>query len=165
MTRKEAIQVLESMKSEESYNALIDLCNMAISALSLIDIVDLTNGNTITKAEYDGGPSDLISRAEAIKAVAEHFSFDDGCSNIYKDIDYYKGIAEHILKNVPSALPSVDRPSGKWQQIEVIDDDEPSGINTDASECSVCGVVQQSHYWATHYYSYCPNCGARMENK
>jgi hypothetical protein len=51
---------------------------------------------------------DLISRADAIKAVAEHFSFDDGCSNIYKDIDYYKGIAEHILKNVPSALLSAD---------------------------------------------------------
>ena len=47
--------------------------------------------------------TDLISRADAIKAVAEHFSFDDGCSNIYKDIDYYIGIAGHILKNVPSA--------------------------------------------------------------
>ena len=34
MTREEAIQVLESMKSEESYNALIDLCNIAIKALS-----------------------------------------------------------------------------------------------------------------------------------
>jgi len=34
MTREEAIQVLESMKSEESYNALIDLCNMAIESLS-----------------------------------------------------------------------------------------------------------------------------------
>lgn len=33
MTRDEAIQMLESMKSEESYNALIDLCNMAIEAL------------------------------------------------------------------------------------------------------------------------------------
>lgn len=33
MTREEAIQVLKSMKSEESYNALIDLCNMAIEAL------------------------------------------------------------------------------------------------------------------------------------
>lgn len=33
MTREEAIQVLESMKSEENYNALIDLCNMAIESL------------------------------------------------------------------------------------------------------------------------------------
>ena len=56
---------------------------------------------------------DLISRADAIRAVAEHFSFDDGCSNIYKDIDYYKGIAEHILKNVPSALPSAEQVTGK----------------------------------------------------
>lgn len=33
MTREEAIQVLESMKSEENYNALIDLCDMAIESL------------------------------------------------------------------------------------------------------------------------------------
>lgn len=33
MTQEEAIQVLESMKSEESYNAPIDLCNVAIEAL------------------------------------------------------------------------------------------------------------------------------------
>ena len=33
MTREEAIQVLESMKSEENYNALIDLCNMAMESL------------------------------------------------------------------------------------------------------------------------------------
>lgn len=39
MTREEAIQVLESMKSEESYNALIDLCNMAIDALEQPSIV------------------------------------------------------------------------------------------------------------------------------
>lgn len=33
MKREEAIQVLESMKSEENYNALIDLCNMAMESL------------------------------------------------------------------------------------------------------------------------------------
>lgn len=140
MTREEAIQVLKSMKSEESYNALIDLCNIAIEALSApsgdvisrADAIDAIPDTTadmfencrncklldreqvidilsaLPSAEYSKPlqttlNNDLISRADAIKAIAEHFSFDDGCSNIYKDIDYYKGIAEHILKNVPSA--------------------------------------------------------------
>ena len=40
MTSEEAIQVLESMKSEENYNALIDLCNMAIEALSIVRCKD-----------------------------------------------------------------------------------------------------------------------------
>ena len=66
---------------------------------------------------------------------------------------------------IVDALESADRPSGEWQQVEVIDDDEPSGVNTDASKCSVCGVIQQSHYWVTHYYNYCPSCGAYMGKK
>ena len=38
-----------------------------------IDIVDLTNGNTITKAEYDGEPSDLISEIiDECDEVCEH---------------------------------------------------------------------------------------------
>ena len=40
MTREEAIQVLESMKSEESYNALIDLCNIAIEALQIKETLE-----------------------------------------------------------------------------------------------------------------------------
>lgn len=39
MTNEEAIQVLKSMKSEESYNALIDLCNIAIEALQTKEIL------------------------------------------------------------------------------------------------------------------------------
>lgn len=34
MTREEAIKTLKSMKSEDNHNALIDLCDMAIEALS-----------------------------------------------------------------------------------------------------------------------------------
>ena len=81
--------------------------------------------------------------------------------NIATEISFNPPINKVIVKGVEFAK-STDRPSGKWQQVEVIDDDETSGINTDASKCSVCGAIQQSHYWATHYYSYCPNCGARM---
>ena len=67
---------------------------------------------------------DMIYRADAIRVVAEHFSFDDGCSNVYKDIDYYKGIAEHILKNVPSALQSEEPPKQKGMTADVVIIDE-----------------------------------------
>ena len=90
--------------------------------------------------------SDLISRADAIKAVAEHFSFDDGCSNIYKDIDYYKGIAEHILKNVPSA-DAEDR-----LYIKIYADDEPSVKAEKLYQ--ICGETQNREVteWLKEYF-------------
>ena len=59
MTREEAIQVLESMKSEESYNALIDLCNMAIEALN--------ERPTVIKCRIAMFPEDFKVWAERIK--------------------------------------------------------------------------------------------------
>ena len=87
---------------------LLEALDMAIEALQREEAEEKGYCHRIKPKEYLKNdaikPSnDVINRADAIKAVAEHFSFDDGCSNIYKDIDYYKGIAEHILKNVPSA--------------------------------------------------------------
>lgn len=56
-----------------------------------------------------------------------------------------------------------DRPSGEWEQIEIIDDDAESGVNDEATECSICGYVYSSYYWAKTYFNYCPNCGVRMK--
>lgn len=98
--------------------------------------------------------TDYISRAEAMSK----------CKNAENElIDEAERKGVRAARFIIGELPSADRPSGEWQQVEVIDDDEPSGVNTDASKCSVCGVIQQSHYWATHYYNYCPSCGARMK--
>ena len=70
MTREEAIQWLKNaLTSPLMYGEYAEALNMAISALSVIDIVDLTNGNTITKAEYEGEPSDLMSHEEAWKHI------------------------------------------------------------------------------------------------
>ena len=64
MTREEAIQVLESMKSKESYNALIDLCNMAIEALSEVrcndckwndDVIEVVRCKDCLHYKSDGG--------------------------------------------------------------------------------------------------------------
>ena len=103
MTREEAINWLKAI-SFVSDNHITEAIDMAIEALHREEAEAKGYCHRIKPKELQSRPSiDLISRADAIKAVAEHFSFDDGCSNIYKDIDYYKGIAEHILKNVPSA--------------------------------------------------------------
>ena len=99
---------------------------------------------------------------EALNMAIEALSADAVSREFYEEaIKANHGLAQELCELKASA----DRPSGVWQQVEVIDDDEPSGINTDASKCSVCGAIQQSHYWATNYYNYCPSCGARMEKE
>lgn len=54
------------------------------------------------------------------------------------------------------------KPKGEWLSVEIIDDDSYNGVNEDAAECSICGYVGESYYWARTYYKFCPNCGARM---
>ena len=106
MTREEAIDVLTDMRRIRS-NTITEACDMAISALLAIDIVDLTNGNTITKAEYDGEPSDLtatndekvqncgdlISRHEALQAI-------NGACEMWED--------EAIVADIIHKLPSIE---------------------------------------------------------
>lgn len=85
-------------------------------------------------------------------------------ANGYGNKDAYEAIAE-CIKAVEEA-PTVDAVEvvhGEWNQIEIIDDDSGDGVNDDASQCSVCGDVFDSYYWAKTYFNYCPNCGAKME--
>lgn len=105
-----------------------------------------------------------LPSAEAVKVayICDGRKCDADCSDCFRTLDIEHAKDFKLMGSVYYQQESADRPSGEWQQVETIDDDEPSGINTDASQCSVCGVVQQSHYWATHYYNYCPNCGAKM---
>ena len=147
----------------------------------------LDNMTGITKGSYTGG--DLFCKSQLItcnrvKECNGVCPFEDALKQADKEMDeqtvidhdrdWIIGCIKHdgYIKTdrfdkanniIVDALESCDRPSGEWQQVEVIDDDEPSGINTDASKCSVCGAIQQSHYWATHYYNYCPSCGAYMK--
>ena len=88
--------------------------------------------------------SDLIDREEAIKAV------DDKLDDLHSE-----EIAVRILKSLPSA-----EKTGKW-----ID----SG-NFWVVYCSICEepVLKNEHdpILRTHkFYSYCPNCGAKMEKE
>lgn len=67
-----------------------------------------------------------------------------------------------IIDRQPT-VDAVEVVHGEWNQIEIIDDDSGNGVNDDASQCSVCGDVFDSYYWAKTYFNYCPNCGAKME--
>lgn len=64
--------------------------------------------------------------------------------------------------NAQPTVDAVEVVHGEWNRIEIIDDDSENGVNDDASQCSVCGDVFDSHYWAKTYFNYCPNCGAKM---
>jgi len=172
MTREEAIKLLRDLWNEV-YNEDSDGYNYAIAIDMAIEALSPKDG-------------DLISRADAIRAVAEHYSFDDGCRNIYKDMDYYKGIAEHILKNVPSAEAET-----KWnctanfvadmkkkfqcmtaeEQYKVLERilGRPQGEWTYLSgskgsymtiSCPICGSTFDGV--AEWKYNFCPNCGADM---
>ncbi len=108
--------------------------------------------------------SDLIKRSDAIKAIEELPNAYNGWSDAY-DKAYIIG----TLEEVPSAeitaddvleycrprllavvakeaLPSADRPQGKWIDI--------GGYEV----CKNCHEVKRFPHW-----NYCPNCGARMK--
>lgn len=73
MTREDAIQILRTrIVPTRNWQEIHEAIDMAIEALSVIDIVDLTNGNTITKAEYEmGEETDLESLNTTIKNMGE----------------------------------------------------------------------------------------------
>lgn len=128
MTREEAITRLKNMawlygSSEREQN--IEAIDMAIEALS---------------AE----PTDLISRAEAIKAIESRQTEQW----IDADVDYNNGLESAVAEI--KALPSADRPSGEW-----IKHNDRSTIIVYYT-CSECGEVESGTP------TYCRKCGAKM---
>ena len=68
------------------------------------------------------------------------------------------GVKKHIL-----AIPSADRPQGKW-----IEDPEGNWDDTDRGEyeCSSCGFRMYPYISDEAFrekYKFCPNCGAKMK--
>ena len=95
--------------------------------------------------------SDLISRAEAIKAIEDL----PNCYNGFSDT-YDKACIIGTLEEVPSAEP--ERKKGKWI------DDEEKGM----CKCSNCKAKHSKEFlWNIAIFGediprYCPTCGADM---
>lgn len=96
---------------------------------------------------------DTISRRAAIKAI------DDlpNCYNGYSDT-YDKAYIIGVLEEVPTIEPK----RGRWEDVEEvleegITDGTPYTIMSVGYKCSECGN-EMGNLW-----SFCPNCGAKMD--
>ena len=136
MTREEAIKHLENLKISYPFADISEWIDMAIEALN--NTTDESNDTV----EPTNEAVDLISRADAIEAVASEFAYKFDMTNYDT-----REIAEHAL----FSLPSADRPQGEWQ----------SSID-DWKVCSICGQGYASR--GVGLYNYCPNCGAEMRS-
>lgn len=105
--------------------------------------------------------SDLISRADAIEAVAQQWLFEASVGNPYvndDDIGEYRKLAEELFEDVPSA----EAVQGEWEHWGSPFSDESEVIDTIV--CSVCGArFIKPKDEPKGEYNYCPNCGARMK--
>ncbi len=186
MTREEAITRLKNMawlygSTEREQN--IEAIDMAIEALSEPSKVDF---HTDKSANIDTKVNDLISRADAIEAMADNLS--GGCSTwAYLNL-------EKAIKALPSAdaEPTVVRcktmiPYGDFREwAKRIREDNPNVIvipfdaevvSAEAVQgewkhtitwqpyCSNCEYVFGEDEEFSPFWNYCPMCGARMENK
>ena len=85
--------------------------------------------------------SDLIRREDAIKAL-------------YK----YSFVSKDVIEKEIKAIPSADRPQGKWIfDPEILCSD--IGVYSAGYRCSVCG----EDYFKVDGMRFCPSCGARMK--
>ena len=90
--------------------------------------------------------SDLISREEAIKAFSEHLK--------RLEIFSYLSVTEYV-KNIANTISSAEK-VGEWLR----DDDG-------ALVCSICDYPAEYNPISNDFIetNYCPNCGARMEER
>ena len=101
-------------------------------------------------------PSDLISRADAVKAIKGHDERTKTDTLDDTDIGYSAGLdmAIEIVNKMPSV--SAER-VGVWIKGDDILD------NTFIISCSVCGEGMYAHYNDEKYPNYCCNCGAKLK--
>ena len=92
---------------------------------------------------------DTIYREDAIKAVCK------GCREEFKECAHHWSCPK---LNELAAVPSADRPQGKWYKDE----------NGDY-RCSECGGCEEQFIYGTENWygrgesKFCPSCGARMK--
>ena len=161
MTREESIIWLKLMKDQyPDQTVATKALDMAIDALQATNDAIKTDKDTIqglpsvSAVPIQGLQSDLISRADAVKAIEEL----PNCYNGWSDT-YDKAYIITTLEEVPSV--SAER-VGVWLHKEMWNDVLDKNISY--IECSECGHAPY-YGGATETPNYCPNCGARMEDK
>lgn len=107
--------------------------------------------------------TDLISRADAIDAVAEEWLSEASAESPYVndyDIDKYRELAEELFADIPSA----DAVQGEWIRITKEYNDCDGHRFVYWYECDQCGARPPKDQWKNEWHSnYCPSCGARMK--
>ena len=86
--------------------------------------------------------SDLIKREDAIKAL-------------YK----YSFVSKDVIEREINAIPSADRPQGKWIDAEI---PLESGGSMPIQVCNLCKTFYPLAYTGGGH-RFCPNCGAKMK--
>lgn len=146
-TIKELCDWLEQMIQHgvPSYSAKRKALANAIALLSMDTHEIHTETHECVKETHD---SDLISRADAVKAVSNYLR-EIHPTTLINFLEKAYG----ILNTVPSA-----ERVGEWQRF-----DDEHGYWIGCSNCKE--YIPKDKYGNDMYTDYCPNCGARMENK
>ena len=154
MTREEAIEILEEVKMLD--DSVYQYNNMYLQALDMA-----------IKVLAQEPCEDAIRREELLKAIDswDKFGVDDTNSLFRLDnlsLPHYVPYIHYddVIKCI-KGMPSVTQKSGKWIAQDI------HNCHTDF-RCSECGYIHSfMHLYGepTADYTYCPNCGAKMEVK
>lgn len=133
---------------------------LAISNVISFFILGFRIGRIERKSEKEKRMDDSISRRMAIDAIQKdrETSWKDLEND---DVEYKNGCDDGYAYSMQiiSELPSVERKTGKW-----IKDEEKSADHVEP--IFICSSCHNYEAWGlTECTRYCPNCGARMEEK
>ena len=182
MTREEVIKILSTRDAHGVLcgytSGVTEALEMAIEALS----AELSATNT----EKSSNCGDLISRADAMGTVQDHFNADGfkGYDDGQKMMDRIKALpsaeAEPTVIRSKTLMPTKDfkewakRVREENQNVivipcdaEVVSADRPAGEWVRSGNtliCPICGAKGED-IKDDYCFNYCPNCGADMRNQ
>ena len=110
--------------------------------------------------------------AEKAKETLKHFCLETANNSVGTVIGYpcdiYEDVAENRIDIWVDLIPTEDvreNVHGKWIERKVIEDGKTIE-EWQSAKCSVCGKYHTTPYlYNFDDFNYCPNCGARMEEK
>lgn len=114
---------------------------------------------------------DCISRADILDAIETWDKFGVNAEQkLIRWQDHYVPYVHlddvrNAIANMPSVTPQV-KATGSWVEKQVVDNEEVEIEQWQSARCSKCGKYHTTPY--SYYfddYSYCPNCGAKMESE